>query len=85
MAASAYASKDSAIEELVNFLFHDRMVAVTLVNDGRFLQLIMKPNRRKTESPFENGNTSTIFGVTIFFHSLLFYNCELQKKTLTVS
>lgn len=40
MAASAYNSTDVLIKEPVAFLFRDCMVAVTLLNGSRFLQLI---------------------------------------------
>lgn len=46
--ASAYASKADSIEELVSFPFRDRNADVTLVHEGRFLQLIPESNRRKT-------------------------------------
>lgn len=41
MAASACASQDGHIEELVTFLCRDRMVVVSLVNGGCFIQLIL--------------------------------------------
>lgn len=57
MVASTCSWKDGGIKELVTFPFCDRMVAVTLVNGSRFLQIILDSNRRKSKLRFTNMNT----------------------------
>lgn len=52
MAASAYVLKEGHIKELIKFPIPSRTVAVLLVNIGRFLQLILESDLRKTESRF---------------------------------
>lgn len=41
MTSRAYASKTDSIKELVIFLFRDLMAAISLVNEDRFLELIL--------------------------------------------
>lgn len=65
MQASAHASKIGRIKDLGTFLLPDRMVAVTLANGVRFLQISLDLNCRKMESPFMNMTTSTGFEVII--------------------
>lgn len=84
MAASVSLSTDGHIEELVPFLFRDRMIAVTFENGGCLLQLISDLNRRKNESAFVNIITPAIFELIMFFHCSFFFNNGLKKKTITV-
>lgn len=78
MAASACDSKEGRISEVVILLFRDRWVAVTLMNGGRFLLIIVELNSRKTEYPFANTITRTIFAVISFFHCSLVFDIGLQ-------
>lgn len=72
------------MKEPVTFLFQDPMVLVTLVNRGRFAQLIFESNRRNNETDFVNITRPTIFEVTIFFYCMSVFNDGFKKKTLTV-
>lgn len=65
--AIVYASKNGCIKELVMFSFLDRIASVLFVNGGLFLQLILEPSRRRTETPFLKLTTPTILKVIIFF------------------
>lgn len=67
------------------FLFGDRCVPVTLINGGRFLQLILTCNHKTTLSPSDNLTTPTIFEVIIFSHGLSVFHETVTRKTLTVS
>lgn len=84
MAASTSLMKDYHSEEPITFRFRSLMVSVALVDGDRFLVLILRSKRRKTESSFVTMTTRAIFLVIIFFRCLLFFNDGLQKKTLTV-
>lgn len=64
----------------VTFKLLHWMISVTLASDYRFLQLIAKLNRKKTESSFGIMTTTTILQFVNFFHFSSFFNDKLQKK-----
>lgn len=84
MAASAQVPKNGRVKKPVTFWLCGCIVAVTLVNGRRFLQLTSDSNRRKTESIFVNMTIPTIFEIIFFFHCLSTFNDSLQMKTLRV-
>lgn len=84
LADSDNVSKDGLVKKLVAFLFRNCIVAVALVNGGRFAKIILELNCRKTEPSFENTTTRNTFEVIIFFHRLSVFNYRIQNTTLTV-
>lgn len=84
MAVTTYASKDRRIEELVPLLSWNRLAAITFVNEVRFFVVVLKWSCRRTECPFVNITTRSIFEIGFFSHCLPVLSDRLQKKILTV-
>lgn len=84
IADRAYGLTYGHIKELITFQFCDHGVAITLENRGRFLELILESNCRKTGFLFGNMTTTANFDVIVFFHCLSMFKDALQKDTLTV-
>lgn len=61
IAASAWVPIHVCINAQVMILSLERMFAVILMNEGRFLLLIFERNQRKTESTFVIMTTTAIF------------------------
>lgn len=68
--------------ELVKFLFHDTNVPVTLINESRFLQLILEENERIYSTLFYNMNVPNKFETVLFFHGLAVFHARIKKKAM---
>lgn len=84
MVAIVCAPKFVPIKDLMTTLFRGRIASVTSVNGVRFLQLIVKTNRRKTKNLFVNMMTPAVPEMTKSFEHLSLFSNGLQKITLTV-
>lgn len=85
MSGTAQILKDGCIRESATLRLWNRMVDIIWVNESSYPQLIIKMNRRKTETFFVIMATPTMSEITIFFYDLLLFNDGLQKRMLTVS
>lgn len=84
MTARAWVLKNRCVKLLVTFPFRDRLVAVALVNGGRFLWLISESNPGKIETLSVNMTSPTILEVIITFHCLSVFNNGVQNERLNV-
>lgn len=64
---TAYDSENAHIQDVVAFLFWDRMASVTLRNEVRFFQRILESNRKISETAFVDMTTQTTFVVVVCF------------------
>lgn len=83
--AIAYAPRYVCFKELLKIPFLDRMAHVRLVNGGRFLQLILEWNRRKSGTPSVNITTPTIFGTQYYFTDCCRYVTACKNDAVSVS
>lgn len=68
-AINTYALIDGRIRELFFNMFRDRDYQGSLVNDARFLQLVLKLNSRGVAQKLKGMSVPTAFESQLYFHT----------------